>query len=153
MWPQLQHEMVMGQLTKFTKVSITAVTCQPRETRFEKCSQCKSREIHRPTLVEFLSSKAVRQRITENQRWENAPSARGYDMSQGSATDTTMSMSQLLCPTPVSMGMHSAFKRTMQDSSCTCCPRSPAVSQNHDSPMASEVPRPVSNRPFPSSAN
>ena len=31
---------------------------------------------------------------------------------------------------------------------CTCCPRSPALSQNHDSPMASEVPRPASNWTF-----
>ena len=33
----------------------------------------------------------------------------------------------------------------MQRQSCTCCPRSPAVSQNRDSPMASEVPRTVSD--------
>ena len=47
------------------------------------------------------------------------------------------------------MIMQSFFKdNTCKSLSCTCCPRSPAISQNHDSPMASEVPRPVSNRIF-----
>ena len=52
---------------------MTVVNCQPRETRSEQCSQLccfEPREGHRPTLMEFLSSKAVTQRLTENERWK-----------------------------------------------------------------------------------
>ena len=39
-------------------------------------------------------------------------------------------------------------RRQCKSLSCTCYTRSPASPQNHDSPMASEVPRPVSYWPF-----
>ena len=64
-----------GSAYKVHKVSImhaTSVNCQPRKTRFEQCSRLfcfKPREIHRPTMMEFLHSKTVLQRLTENERW------------------------------------------------------------------------------------
>ena len=67
--------MVKGQAHNIHKDSITittAVNCQPSKTRFQQCSllfRFKPREIHRPTLMEFSSSKAVMQRLTENERW------------------------------------------------------------------------------------
>ena len=39
-------------------------------------------------------------------------------------------------------------RRQWKSPLCMCCPRSPAVSHNHDSSMASKVPRPVSTRTF-----
>ena len=66
-----------GQRTahKIHKVSLTvttAVNCQPRRKRFKQFSQLfcfKPREIHGPTLMEFLSPKAVMQRLAVNERW------------------------------------------------------------------------------------
>ena len=76
MWPEPQHKMVEGQFTKFTKsqkrVRLFGVNCQPRRTRFEQYSQLycfKPRKIDRSALMEFLSSKAVMWRLTENERW------------------------------------------------------------------------------------
>ena len=47
------------------------------------------------------------------------------------------------------MGTHSSFKtRQCNSPSCTCCPRSPAVLQNHESSEAIRVPRPVFNGTF-----
>ena len=59
---------------KIHKVSITDMTPvngQSRKTPFEQRSQLfclKPHEIHRLTLMEFLSSKAVMQRLTEIER-------------------------------------------------------------------------------------
>ena len=50
---------------------MTPVNGQSRKTPFEQRSQLfclKPHEIHRLTLMEFLSSKAVMQRLTENER-------------------------------------------------------------------------------------
>ena len=67
MRPQLQLELVKGQLRKFT-VSITgttAVHCLPRKARLEQCPEpfrLNPRGSQRPALMEFLSSKADMQR-------------------------------------------------------------------------------------------
>ena len=45
---------------------MTAVNCQPHQTQFKQCSQLfciKPYEIHRPTLMEFLSSTAAMQHL------------------------------------------------------------------------------------------
>ena len=50
----------------------TVVNCPARKTRGEQYSQLyclKTRDIHRPTLMGLLSSQAVMQRLTENERW------------------------------------------------------------------------------------
>ena len=76
MWPEPQHKMVEGQFTKLTKsqkrVKPFGVNCQPHRARFEQCSQLycvKPRKIDRSALMEFLPSKAVMWRLTENERW------------------------------------------------------------------------------------
>ena len=77
--------------------------------------------------------------------WKETMSARGTSLAY---TAETVSLSLLLYPTPVGMGMHSSFivsRWQCKSPSCMCCPRSPAVLQNHNSPMASEVLRPVSS--------
>ena len=62
-----------GSDYKVHKVSIqgtTAVNYQPHQTRFGRCSQLfrfKPRKIHKPTLMEFLSTKAGLQRFTGNE--------------------------------------------------------------------------------------
>ena len=60
-----------GSAHKVSMTDTTAVNCQPRERRFEQCSQLfcfKLQDIRRPTLKEFQPSKAVMQCFTENER-------------------------------------------------------------------------------------
>ena len=73
MWPQLQHEMVKGQLTKFT-VSITgtiAVNCHPRKARFEKCSQLCSLKPVKFTGLHWWSVRLPKQPCSaeQSERW------------------------------------------------------------------------------------
>ena len=64
-----------GSAQNIHKVLITgttAVNSQAHKTRCEQCSWLfcfKPRGIQRPTLIEFLSSKAVCSVLTENERW------------------------------------------------------------------------------------
>ena len=108
--------MVKGQLANFTEFKQRVrplLFANSVKHRLERCSQffCfKPREIHRLTLMEFLSSKAGK-----GSPWlggQNSKSARR--MSLGS-TKETMSLSPLLWSTPAGMGMHLPFKTTRQE--------------------------------------
>ena len=86
---------------------MTVVNCQQRETRSEQCSQLccfEPREGHRPTLMEFLSSKAVTQRITQNESWRDIGMLQNGSIQlnvtrQANASQSVISRSGMSTPT------------------------------------------------------
>ena len=131
MWPQLHHEMVTGQLTKFTKIiyplhSHDHTWPPQRWKRFGVC-------------VEGGGG--------DHQYWEDRKSS---PHCPGVWTVTVLNHSQNQCHWAYSalclcMGVHSSFKMTVQES--VTCVFQPKVLQNQDFHVcvANEIPRLVSN--------
>ena len=108
MWPQIQHEMVKGLLTKFTKSPFSWWAAKGLAFELGSVTSLQLWSHTTTMAVEVSWSGEGSPRLGE----QNSTYAKG--MSLGSTTET-MSLSPLLCPTPVGMGRHSSFMTTMQE--------------------------------------
>ena len=136
-WPQLQHEMVMGLFTKLTKFRVSPWTAKGLESNWG-AKPASGHDRTRP-LWRWKSHGLER----DHHDWE--------DKTPHLPEECRWALLQRKCHwayccalSPSAWECIYLSRRQCKSQSCTCCPKSPAVSQNHDCPMASEVQRPVS---------
>ena len=138
-WTQLQHELVKGQLTEFTKSSFSSWAAKGLQSNWEPL-QASNRAW--PLWRWRCHGLGIDHRDWED-RTPHLPGERHWALLQ---RQCYWAYCCALSP-PVWECIHLS-RWHCKSPSCTCYPKSSAVSQNQDSPMTSEVPRPVFHSKF-----